>query len=55
MPGMARERWTDERLDDLKTYLEADIRELREKQRELRAELNAVRRERTDKIRSARR
>jgi uncharacterized protein YdhG (YjbR/CyaY superfamily) len=55
MAVMARETWTDERLDDLKGYLEADIRELKEKQRELRAELAAVRRELIDEVRSKRR
>jgi chaperonin cofactor prefoldin len=48
---MRREAWPDERLDDLSV----DIRELREKQRELRAELNALRREMIDEIRAGRR
>lgn len=52
---MTREAWTDERLDDLKQYLRADIRELREEQRELRAALNTLRRELVDKSRSSRR
>jgi hypothetical protein len=52
---MTREAWTDERLDDLRQYLRADIRELREKQRELRAELSSLRRELIDEIRSSRR
>jgi hypothetical protein len=50
---MTREAWTDERLDDFKQYLRADIRELIEKQRELRAELHALRRELIDEIKSS--
>ena len=50
---MTREAWTDERLDDLKQYLRADIQELKEQQRQLRAELHALRLELIDEIKSS--
>jgi uncharacterized coiled-coil DUF342 family protein len=52
MAVMAREVWTDERLDDLKEHMDegfkdvkGEIRGVREEQRELRGEIGALRQE----------
>jgi hypothetical protein len=41
MAVMAREAWTDERLDDFKIRVEKDFAEVKGELRELRAETNA--------------
>jgi hypothetical protein len=45
MPTMAREAWTDERLDDLKEHMDEGFRELRADIRSLRGETGQVRTE----------
>ncbi|MFL5898454.1 MAG: hypothetical protein ACJ76D_08345 [Solirubrobacterales bacterium] len=43
MAVMAREAWTDERLDDLKEHIDEGFRELRADMREVRADISGVR------------
>jgi hypothetical protein len=43
MASMAREAWTDERLDDLKASVDAGFRDTREEFRALRSEMQGLR------------
>jgi len=45
MAVMAREAWTDERLDDLQKHMDEGFQEVKREQRELRGEVKALRKE----------
>jgi hypothetical protein len=50
MAVMAREAWTDERLDDLQKHMDGGFREVKEEQRELRGEMVELRKELKEEI-----
>jgi len=50
MAVMARETWTDERLDDLKEHMDEGFREVKKEQRELRGEMVELRKELKEEI-----
>jgi uncharacterized coiled-coil DUF342 family protein len=54
MAVMARETWTDERLDDLKEHMDEGFKEVKEDIREVKAEIKSTRTELKDEIRSLR-
>lgn len=54
MAVMAREAWTDERLDDLQKHMDEGFREVKAEVRSTRAELKATRAELKGEIRDLR-
>jgi predicted nuclease with TOPRIM domain len=54
MAVMARESWTDERLDDLKGHMDEGFREVKGEIREVKAEIKSTRTELKEEIQSNR-